>query len=386
MGITETGVASLEGQTNLSSNLKRQKLLNLVIRPSTIHQIMPYKNYTGTPGAQANNGSTMATKELVQQIPALGDDVVMAGDGDAVAAANAAGKKGFFKGKFGGIQKQKPVSAAIRKKRMNFRLRKILTPKSPLMVLNEIVGGVNYTFVDTPSQMMTPGIPHLFTAQCEIEGETFSGTGPSKQIAKNICAEHVIQFVVTKKCSESKAKLAMPPAEGESKPPMEDDTPWLQLASLALFKLFNDWQAQGFVIPQDLMKNNNEIAGNGAQMAATGNGNGTMDVNMAAAPKAEGQKPKQAKKMPDNPTERHPVQLLNELRGGVTFVVAGSSGVTPNIIFTLGCEIDGTQYTGVGRNKKDAKKHCAMEALKVLYNIQYPGTLTAEADALKAQV
>ena len=178
----------------------------------------------------------------------------------------------------------------------------------------------------------------------------------------------------------------MPPAEGESKPPMEDDTPWLQLASLALFKLFNDWQAQGFVIPQDLMKNNNEIAGNGAQMAATGNGNGTMDVNMAAAPKAEGQKPKQAKKMPDNPTERHPVQLLNELRGGVTFVVAGSSGVTPNIIFTLGCEIDGTQYTGVGRNKKDAKKHCAMEALKVLYNIQYPGTLTAEADALKAQV
>merc|ERR1711963_962671 len=342
MGITETGVASLEGQTNLSSNLKRQKLLNLVIRPSTIHQIMPYKNYTGTPGAQANNGSTMATKELVQQIPALGDDVVMAGDGDAVAAANAAGKKGFFKGKFGGIQKQKPVSAAIRKKRMNFRLRKILTPKSPLMVLNEIVGGVNYTFVDTPSQMMTPGIPHLFTAQCEIEGE--------------------------------------------SKPPMEDDTPWLQLASLALFKLFNDWQAQGFVIPQDLMKNNNEIAGNGAQMAATGNGNGTMDVNMAAAPKAEGQKPKQAKKMPDNPTERHPVQLLNELRGGVTFVVAGSSGVTPNIIFTLGCEIDGTQYTGVGRNKKDAKKHCAMEALKVLYNIQYPGTLTAEADALKAQV
>merc|ERR1711963_471808 len=340
--ITETGVASLEGQTNLSSNSKRQKLLNLVIRPSTIHQIMPYKNYTGTPGAQANNGSTMATKELVQQIPALGDDVVMAGDGDAVAAANAAGKKGFFKGKFGGIQKQKPVSAAIRKKRMNFRLRKILTPKSPLMVLNEIVGGVNYTFVDTPSQMMTPGIPHLFTAQCEIEGE--------------------------------------------SKPPMEDDTPWLQLASLALFKLFNDWQAQGFVIPQDLMKNNNEIAGNGAQMAATGNGNGTMDVNMAAAPKAEGQKPKQAKKMPDNPTERHPVQLLNELRGGVTFVVAGSSGVTPNIIFTLGCEIDGTQYTGVGRNKKDAKKHCAMEALKVLYNIQYPGTLTAEADALKAQV
>ena len=52
--------------------------------------------------------------------------------------------------------------------------------------------------------------------------------------------------------------------------------------------------------------------------------------------------------------------------------------------YFLGCEIDGTQYTGVGRNKKDAKKHCAMEALKVLYKIQYPDTLTAKAVAAAA--
>ena len=117
---------------------------------------------------------------------------------------------------------------------------------------------------------------------------------------------------------------------------MEDETPWLQLASLALFKLFNDWQAQGFVIPNELMKNPNEAGnGNGTVVPATGNGNGNMDVTMGTMPQAA-QKPKQAKKMPDNPTERHPVQLLNELRGGVTFTVVGSSGVTPNIIFTLG--------------------------------------------------
>ena len=75
----------------------------------------------------------------------------------------------------------------------------------------------------------------------------------------------------------------------------------------------------------------------------------------------------------------------------------------------MGCEVDGQQYQGklifkivlefhekkfwcvinlfyffilgVGRNKKDAKKHCAMEALKALYNIQYPGTLNAEVTA-----
>merc|ERR1711956_164959 len=110
--------------------------------------------------------------------------------------------------------------------------------------------------------------------------------GPSKQIAKNICAEHVVQYVVTKKCTESKVKVV--PTDPESKPPMEDETPWLQLASLALFKLFNDWQAQGFVIPNELMKNPNEAGntGNGTVVPDTGNGNGNgnMDVTMGNAP------------------------------------------------------------------------------------------------------
>merc|ERR1712158_191502 len=341
MGITETGVASLEGQTNFSPKLKSHKLLKLVNRPSTTHQIMPYKNQTGTPGTkQQTNGSAMATKELGKPIPALGGDVVMDDAFGTDGAVEEAGKKGFFKGKFGGIQKQKPVSAAIRKKRMNFRLRKVLTPR----------------------------IPHLFTAQCVIEGETFSGTGPSKQIAKNICAEHVVQYVVTKKCTESKVKVV--PTDPESKPPMEDETPWLQLASLALFKLFNDWQAQGFVIPAELLKNPND-PNNPTNIPQ-------QDVPMTAAPPKV---PKKPKEIPTNPTDRHPVQLLNELKGGVVFSVVGTTGVTPNIIFTMGCEVDGQQYQGVGRNKKDAKKHCAMEALKALYNIQYPGTLNAEVTA-----
>ena len=113
------------------------------------------------------------------------------------------------------------------------------------------------------------------------------GTGPSKQIAKNICAEHCIQYIVTKRCTESKNKAAeaakqvaaagaaapATAAEGgdnngagaaaaadgaapaELKPhEMTDETPWAQLASLALFKLFNDWQAQGFAIPAELFK------------------------------------------------------------------------------------------------------------------------------------
>ena len=142
-----------------------------------------------------------------------------------------------------------------------------------------------------------------------------------------------------------------------------------------LYIEINEYQLQ-------LVKNPNEgHTGNGTVVSATNNGNGNMDVTMGNASVAA-QKPKQAKKMPDSPTQRHPVQLLNKLRGGdVTFTMVKlkSCGVTSNNIFTLGCKIDGTQYTGEGPNKKDAKKHCAMEALKILYKIQYPGTLTANA-------
>ena len=146
----------------------------------------------------------------------------------------------------------------------------------------------------------------------------------------------------------------------------------ISISSLEIF-----FQAQGFVIPSDLLKSPGE---SGLGAATTGNGNGAPagsgDVLMTSvAPK----KPKIEKKLPENPTERHPVQLLNEMQGAITYSVVGSSGVTPNIIFTLGCDIEGKQYTGVGKNKKDAKKHCAMEALKALYNVQYPNTLTSES-------
>ena len=86
------------------------------------------------------------------------------------AAAGGPGNKKFFPKKFGGVAKMKPVPAAVKKKRINFRLKKILAPKSPLMILNEMVGSVNYTFVDTPASMIPPGpgMPHLFTAQCTV--------------------------------------------------------------------------------------------------------------------------------------------------------------------------------------------------------------------------
>jgi hypothetical protein len=47
---------------------------------------------------------------------------------------------------------------------------------------------------------------------------------------------------------------------------------------------------------------------------------------------------------------RHPVQLLNELRGGVTFEVKGESGAPPNTVFTMGLELDGKVSISTNRN------------------------------------
>ncbi len=161
-----------------------------------------------------------------------------------------------------GQAKFKAIPAAVKRKRVNYRLRKLIAPKAPLQVLNEMVGAVSYSFVDNPQGGFPPGMAEhmqfhsLYTAQCVVEGEYFTGTGPSKAIAKNICAEHAIQFVVSRRATDP-AKLDQTNAEtGKPLQPNQfvDETPWVQIASLALFKLFNDWQAQGYVIPQELLK------------------------------------------------------------------------------------------------------------------------------------
>jgi len=291
--------------------------------------------------------------------------------------ANQKAGRNAFAQKFAGVVKAKPIPNAIKKKRNNFRLRKLIVPKAPLMVLNEMVGQVSYTFVDNPPDVMAqvrPGMPPLFTAKCQLSengDQTFFGTGPSKQIAKNICAEHAIQAVVVNK-SEASKKMEQKNEEGLPLKPnqMEDETPWAQLASLALFKLFNDWQAQGYQIPVELWKAPNavEAGANGATPGAPAPSVGSQDSSEGG--RAKLQQP--AKKIPDNPTDRHPVQLLNELRGGVTYNCVNEVGTSPNVIFTLATDVEGKTYTGEGKNKKDAKRACAVQVLKVVYNINYP--------------
>ena len=83
------------------------------------------------------------TQELKQ------DDVTMEDSGKVVSNNNQ-DIKPFTMKIDGGIPKTKPIPNSVKKKRTNFRLRKVIVPKAPLMVLNEMVGSVNYTCLNTP--------------------------------------------------------------------------------------------------------------------------------------------------------------------------------------------------------------------------------------------
>ncbi len=233
--------------------------------------------------------------------------------------------------------KFKPATSAVKKKRANYRLRKLISPKSPIQVLNEMVGAVHYTFVDNPpmpphvaEQMQVQMQCRLYTARCAVDGEFFLGTGPSKAIAKNICAEHAVQHVVAKKGSDP-STLLQRDAEGNPLPPnkMEDETPWAQVASLALFKLFNDWQAQGYMVPQELLRVPDYYNNQGTLDPAARQPHQERPMEQQVQPAADDKTAGGAaaaaaaagdvaepRKVPENWAEKHPVQVGRKDEGG----------------------------------------------------------------------
>ena len=262
------------------------------------------------------------------------------------------------------------VPKDVAKRRRNFRLKKMIIPKNPVMILNELLGRtVQFEVADPLHQ----GPNFYFMARTVYDDQEFIGNGPSKTIAKNIAAETVLQYITTQTCSRQEA------AGGgdEDKPhTFETETPWTALASLAMFKLFNDWQSQGYNLPAELIRNSacsSWQTGDRPQHESWSQGAvSDHPVEKKQKPKKEKmEKPKVEKALPDNPLERHPVQLLNEMKGPLEYEETGREGVPPNCIFTMQVQIGEHTFSGQGRSKKDAKKVAAESALQNLYNLNY---------------
>jgi len=308
---------------------------------------MPYSSYNKTEVAEA-----------VDQV-----DVEPATNGEAKEMP-----AWLSKIKEGGVKK---VPKDVQKRRRNFRLKKMLAPKPPLMVLTELVQPSQVQF----DNFIVDPLSQLLKIRGHYDGKTFEGLGPNKPIAKNICCEQILQHIAFKSC----IKDAESPLETRTGSHGEEETPWSALASVALFKLFNDWQSQGAVLPAELLRA--QMSTNSKELPNFPFGS-FSDAAMNEAVEAIKSEPKVPKKrmnaageprqLPDNPLSRHPVQLLNEMETELDYT-ATMTGTPPNCVFQMTVKCHGGQtFTGSARNKKDAKKIAAQNALAAIYNVIYP--------------
>ena len=76
-----------------------------------------------------------------------------------------------------------------------------------------------------------------------IQGMEFIAEGDTKIDAKNSVIEVSIQGLINALAQKN---------DEEGCGTNEDHTPWSQIASLALYKLYADWQSQGYTLPKEL--------------------------------------------------------------------------------------------------------------------------------------
>ncbi|XP_063225449.1 double-stranded RNA-specific editase 1 [Bacillus rossius redtenbacheri] len=253
------------------------------------------------------------------------------------------------------------VSKAVMRRRQNARLRKMLQPKSALVVLTEVVPGAKFNFLEHINALGQV----TYQANVEIEGKVYSGQSLNKTVAKQIASENALKAVLLDMISKSPVKMEQSGSEkgdenndgsdGEENKEKstdipEDEVPWRSLTSFAIYKLFLEWQSDGTVVPSE-----------------------GMPKTMKSPRQVDDfTRPSPLKKIPDNPTQRHPVMLINQMRPGIEFLEVSRQGNPPNITFTMQTTVDGKEYTGVGKNKKEARKEAAKAALAGAMNIHYP--------------
>lgn len=190
-----------------------------------------------------------------------------------------------------------------KKQRQNRQLRKSMLPKNALMALNEVKG---VTISDFTIDSNADG---GFTAIVTVNSNQYEGKGLSKMSAKNAACEKAWRdFIIAKMTPKPTRSQPNEPTNGvepmdtnedEGESP-EDDLPMLNLASFAIYKLFAEWEREGYVVPEmhpNSTPNPNSSGGGDAAPAAP------------AAPK-EPKKPPIRSDLPPNWETMHPATIL----------------------------------------------------------------------------
>jgi len=264
---------------------------------------------------------------------------------------------------------RKPLNKKAKRLRQNRRLRKLLIPKNALMSLHELMGSSISEYRVMPEE-------RGFVAQVLVNNIQYEGRGTSKIAAKNNASEKALRdLVIQKMVQVPKATINLNAAlsvdgtaaegevedtemteEAETKEEPTAEVPMMHLASFALHKLFSEWQAEGFEIP-DFKTGGPAIA---------------TDILDAEALPLAPPPPVIKTAVPENANAMHPTTLLCMMRPGTKYVDLGAEGKSPAIVHSVGVEVDGRQFIGRAKNKKLARKLAARDACNALFGTQYP--------------
>ncbi|XP_053683581.1 double-stranded RNA-specific editase B2 isoform X3 [Sabethes cyaneus] len=267
-----------------------------------------------------------------------------------------------------------------RKARQLRRLRKLLTPKNAVVALHEMQGpGMGEFIINTNG--------HETTAEIVLNNVRYEATAPNKHLAKARASEKALRDLVISQMAKSRQRQestngnavnvnANANANQEAAAAADEDTemtdvsdsddvPMLHLASYALYKLFNEWQNEGFEIPAiKPQKPSVKLSEAGIHPLA----------------------PKVAKTKADLPldaTTRHPTALLAFMRPQVPYEDLGTnnSNDPQKREFSVGVTVDGQRFIGKARSKKLARKEAASAACRTLFDVAFVETSAASPSA-----
>merc|ERR1712228_132182 len=138
----------------------------------------------------------------------------------------------------------------------------------------------------------------------------------------------------------------------------QDSVPWSSLASLAMFKLLNEWTSNGFKIPHSLRVTESAFSEEG-QKSYYPVKKQDIDFTSEVGAFHEFNQMKTEQQI-EGKIEKHPVSfLLEKNRTNPPSFTCSAEGNKPKQMFTVICKIKDETFVGKSRSKKEAKKIAA---------------------------
>jgi len=239
-------------------------------------------------------------------------------------------------------------SGLLTGKKPGFKLRRSILPKQPLTILHELSGNTkpSFDYYDVPYEererrawQMDCDVEEIgcYECRCSVQGMEFIAEGDTKIDAKNSVIEVAIQGLINALSQKN---------DEEGCGTNEDHTPWPQIASLALYKLYNDWQSQGYTLPKELT----------SVPSGAGQGGGVSSNNANETPLG-------AAASVNKPALQQVNEMASRMKMTLQYDCVSELGPPNHKVFTYAVKIGTKTFSGQAQSKKAAKQAAAAAAL-----------------------